>query len=127
MVSWTLSDFEEGTRFFVLRATDPSGNYNEITDPGITEEGLSYRFVDGTCAAGKTYRYRVDADVRGERKMLFEAAYIFIYCKPRNSRPQKRWCFRSDPSFLKPLDGVFDESPALETIGFPAADRGGFK
>lgn len=75
-IEWTLSEAGEDIDFFILRASEPSMAFGEISSAGIRRDGLSYSFIDDDCEPATTYYYRVDVRDDGERKILFETGPI---------------------------------------------------
>jgi len=77
LVEWRLAEVDRDARFIVLRAS-AGGAYEELMLAGLQGDGLSYSFLDETCRNGITYRYRVDVEIAGERRILFESEPISL-------------------------------------------------
>ena len=77
-LEWTLSEARDEIEFFMLRASEPSMIFREISPAGIHEDGMSFSFIDSGCEPGVTYHYRVDVRDDGDRKVLFETGPITI-------------------------------------------------
>jgi hypothetical protein len=76
-VSWALSEVDEDARFSILRAQEPSWEFEEITGAPIERDRLSFTFTDAGCLSGSSYKYRVDVEAQGSpRKTLFETGVI---------------------------------------------------
>jgi len=76
-IEWRLSELDSDARFIVLRAAAGSG-YEELPPTGLQRDGLSFSFLDETCRRGITYRYRVDVESAGKRRVLFESAPVTL-------------------------------------------------
>jgi hypothetical protein len=82
-LSWTLSEIDEGARFFISRASAPGWEYVELEGAGLVRDGLSFTFIDGGGLPGTTYKYRVECEASGApRKLLFETEAITIPPRP---------------------------------------------
>lgn len=77
VVEWRLSEVDDDARFFVLRAPE-GGVYEELPAAGLRRDGLFFAFSDETCSRGVAYRYRVDIETAGERRVLFESESISL-------------------------------------------------
>ncbi len=77
-LEWTLSEVGEDIEFFMLRASEPSMIFREISPAGLHEVGMSFSFIDSECEPGVTYHYRVDVRDGVEWKVLFETGPITI-------------------------------------------------
>jgi hypothetical protein len=81
-VEWTLSEVSPGAEFVVLRAQEPYNNFKELPSSEMSQEGLSFTFVDKDYEPGESYRYRVDVYEDGRRKNLFETDAVSIPAMP---------------------------------------------
>jgi hypothetical protein len=77
-LEWRLSEVGLDTRFFVLRAQAPRGDYRELIDPEIEGADMSYSFIDTSPEGGAAYRYRVDVSDELGRRVLFETESIEV-------------------------------------------------
>lgn len=77
VIEWRLAEMDIGARFIVLRAMN-GAPYEELGAADIRREGLLFTFVDQTCRPGVTYRYRVDVENAGERRILFESEAVSL-------------------------------------------------
>jgi len=75
-IEWTLSEAGEEIDFVILRASEPSMTFSEVSSTGLSRDGLSYSFIDKDCEPATTYLYRVDVLENGERRILFETGPI---------------------------------------------------
>ena len=75
-MEWILSEAGEDIVFFILRASEPSMVFSEISSASISRDGLSFSFIDKGCEPGMVYHYRVDVLDGNERKVFFEAGPI---------------------------------------------------
>ncbi len=78
MLSWTLSDIDEGVRFIVSRSSAPVWLYEPVADPVIAGDGLSFEFFDESVEPGGEYRYTVEAETGDARILLFETEILAI-------------------------------------------------
>jgi hypothetical protein len=76
IIEWRLAEIDADARFTVLRSS--GGGYEELVDPALQRDGLSFTCSDATCRPGIAYRYRVDVETGGERKVLFESEPISL-------------------------------------------------
>jgi len=76
MIEWTLSEMGEDVDFFIFRAEKLCMTFDELIPADIRRDGMSFAFVDMTCAPGTTYHYRVDVRDGDERRILFETGPI---------------------------------------------------
>ncbi len=77
VIEWRLAEVDADARFIVLRAAK-GGIYEELGAAGLRRDGLSFSFHDETCRPGIAYRYRVDIETVGERRILFESEAISL-------------------------------------------------
>jgi hypothetical protein len=75
-VSWTLSEIGRITGFNVYRETGGSDEFLPLETEIVETGNLSYKFVDGDCEAGVSYRYRVDATDESGTRNLFTTSAI---------------------------------------------------
>jgi hypothetical protein len=75
-IRWTLSERDPDIAFHVLRSKGIDESLAELEAQPIEEDRLSFAFTDKSCEAGRTYRYRIDVSVSGERRALFETGGI---------------------------------------------------
>ena len=74
-VSWTLSEIGRITGFSVYREAGGSDEFLPLETEVVETGTLSYKFADGGCEAGVSYRYRVDAtDENGTRNLFTTSA-----------------------------------------------------
>jgi hypothetical protein len=78
VLEWVLSKAGDAMRFFVLRAEGDGGAFEEIPDPVIERNGMTFAFTDGTCEPGTVYRYRVEVEDETARRLLFESDPVTI-------------------------------------------------
>jgi hypothetical protein len=75
-VTWTLRgpalDPDNELAFIVYRAEGEYGPFLTVSSPVIEHEGLSFAFRDAAVEPGETYRYRIEYDDGGGRRLLFE-------------------------------------------------------
>jgi hypothetical protein len=76
IIEWRLAEIDADARFTVLRSS--GGGYEELVDPALQRDGLSFTYSDETCRPGIVYRYRVDIETSGERRVLFESGEISL-------------------------------------------------
>jgi hypothetical protein len=76
IIEWRLAEIDADARFTVLRSS--GGGYEELVDPALQRDDLSFTYSDETCRPGIVYRYRVDIETGGERRVLFESETISI-------------------------------------------------
>jgi hypothetical protein len=77
-LEWSLSEIDAGAEFIVLRSEASGGTYEELTSVEVERQRLLFSCVDNTCEAGLSYRYRVDVEVDGSRKTLFETEVVTL-------------------------------------------------
>jgi len=94
-IDWTLSEADAGIDFLVLRADGAAGAFREIPSSGLTQDGLSFSFVDASCEPGAVYRYRVDVLVGAARKTLFETG-------PMKTPPMRAMLYQNVPNPFNP-------------------------
>ena len=75
-ISWTLSEADEGTEFFVLRAETPGMIFEEIAGARLERDGMKFVLNDLSCEPGLTYVYRVEFEEESNRHVLFETDEI---------------------------------------------------
>jgi hypothetical protein len=76
VIEWRLAEIDADARFTMLRSS--GGGYEELVDPVLQRDGLSFTYSDETCRPGIAYRYRVDIETSGERRVLFESEAISL-------------------------------------------------
>jgi hypothetical protein len=76
IIEWRLAEVDADARFTVLRSS--GGGHKELVDPVLQRDGLSFTFSDETCRPGIAYRYRVDIETGGDRRILFESEAISL-------------------------------------------------
>jgi len=76
VIEWRLAEIDPDARFIVLRSS--GGDFEELADPVLQRDGLSFTFSDETCRPGVTYRYRIDIETAGSRRVLFESETISL-------------------------------------------------
>ncbi len=77
-IEWRLSEIDDSARFFVMRSLEGRGIYENLVDPKIQRNGLSFTCVDASCKRGVRYVYRVDISDREGRRTLFESGEILL-------------------------------------------------
>jgi hypothetical protein len=77
VLEWTLAEADPDVRFIVLRASG-GGAFELLASADTERENLSFSFTDGTCRPAISYRYRVDIETGGERRVLFETKEISL-------------------------------------------------
>jgi len=77
VIEWRLAEVDADARFMVFRASGGDA-YEELGDAGLRRDGLSFIYSDETCRPGIAYRYRVDIETAGERRVLFESEEISL-------------------------------------------------
>ncbi len=75
-ISWLLAEAGARMEFFVSRAEASSMNFQNLPNPYIVQEDLSFTFVDKSYEPGSTYIYRVDVSDEHGRRRLFETKSI---------------------------------------------------
>jgi len=75
-VDWELLEAGGNMRFYVSRSRGRSGLFEEISNPAVERNGLSFRFVDGDVELGAAYRYRVEVKDEEGRRLLFETEAV---------------------------------------------------
>ena len=78
LLSWTLSELDEGARFIVSRGAAPAWLYEPMEDPSITREGLSFTLEDESVEPGTEYRYIVEVDTGDSRFLLFQTEILTV-------------------------------------------------
>jgi len=76
VLEWRLAEMDADARFTVLRSS--GGDYEELIHPSLQRDGLSFTCSDETCRPGVAYRYRVDIETGGERRILFESEAVSL-------------------------------------------------
>ncbi|UCF04096.1 MAG: T9SS type A sorting domain-containing protein [bacterium] len=71
-IGWKLSAVGTGMNFFVSRKNLPAGQYEELSNPAIERNDLTYTFVDDSYESGGSYTYRIDVSDEDGRRTLFE-------------------------------------------------------
>jgi len=77
-VTWTLSAIDEGVRFDVLRAPSPGSDFAPVPVATLERNGLTFTFRDASIERGAAYRYQVQYDDGGAKKVLFETDAIAV-------------------------------------------------
>jgi hypothetical protein len=71
IIEWTLEQAGTDMVFSIFRAAAPDTVFIAVSEPEISSEGLSYRFVDREREPSTTFRYRVDvSDDEGVRTLF---------------------------------------------------------
>ena len=71
VVEWTLAQAGKDMSFSIFRSVEPEATFQEISNPEITNNGLSYTFLDRKREPSTTYRYRLDvSDDEGARTLF---------------------------------------------------------
>jgi hypothetical protein len=81
-LKWTLSEISGDVQWFILRAADAGGLFDELDTPEISGENPSFAFRDTSCEPGGTYSYRVEFLEGSNRRILFETEPIIIPAIP---------------------------------------------
>jgi len=81
-LSWTLSEANEGVRFFVLRSTAAEETYIELPSSFLTSDDLSFSFMDTDWKPNTSHWYRVEYSTGSERKTLFESGPVTTPAMP---------------------------------------------
>lgn len=82
LLTWTLSEIDEESEFFVERATSPNGAFSEVPSGGMVQNGLSFSITDGDWKPNTSYWYRVEYSIGNSRKTLFETGAITTPAMP---------------------------------------------
>ena len=125
-VAWSVSEAGRGMEFFVLRAEMPGGDYEEMSARGGEEiravsapaGSPSFEFVDGTCASGASYRYRVDVSDELGRRVLFETAPVSV-------APLRLALDQNCPNPFNPTTAITYTVPAREHVSLEIYDARG--
>lgn len=75
-VEWKLLEAGTDMRFYVSRASERTGRFEEIVSPAIERDGLYFVFTDADLELGMTYRYRVEVEDEEGRRALFETEAV---------------------------------------------------
>jgi hypothetical protein len=75
-ITWTLSEIDEGIELSVERATASDGPFMELPSSALSRDKLSFTFTDNNWQPNMSYLYRVEYQIGGERKVLFETGPI---------------------------------------------------
>ena len=68
VVSWTVSEYDEGSEFLVLRSEDGGDSWRPIEVAKIVRDCMTFTFTDRELLGGCEYLYRVDvSDDEGDR------------------------------------------------------------
>ena len=81
-LTWTLSEVDEGTEFFIERAAAPSGPFIERPSGALRRDGLSFSYIDGDWEPGTSYWFRVGYSAGGVRTILFESGPVSTPAMP---------------------------------------------
>ncbi len=76
VIEWRLAEMDADAKFTVLRSS--GGDYEEFIHPFLQRDGLSFTCSDETCRPGVAYRYRVDIETGGKRRILFESDIVSL-------------------------------------------------
>jgi hypothetical protein len=76
VITWTLSEIDEGIEFSVERATASDGPFIELPSSGMRRDKLSFTFSDSNWQPNMSYWYRVECRIGDECKVLFAAGPI---------------------------------------------------
>ena len=77
-IRWLLEEASSDIAFRVYRIEAPESNFREIFNAAIIRDDLVFTFVDETCTAGTSYRYRVDLVDEQGKQTLFETGKISV-------------------------------------------------
>ncbi len=77
-ITWTVSEMSGDCRFNILRTIPGTDIFEQLRDPRIEDNGLSFEFRDESCEPGETYRYRVEVLEEGTRHVLFETEEVAL-------------------------------------------------
>ena len=75
-IEWRLAECDPDAAFTVSRSEAPGMAFAEIVDAAVEREGLRFAFVDDSYESGSSYRYRVEVNDDGGRRVLFETEAI---------------------------------------------------
>ncbi|MBN2070732.1 MAG: T9SS type A sorting domain-containing protein [Candidatus Krumholzibacteriota bacterium] len=78
VISWELSEIDEGALFHLLRSENSSPVFSLLPSQDLSREGMKFRYEDTSCQAGEKYRYRIVVDNDATRKILFETEEISL-------------------------------------------------
>jgi hypothetical protein len=81
-ITWLMDGIDEGVEFRMLRADGVHERYTDISTFDIKRNGLEFRFVDGSVEPGRIYRYRIEYELNGKRRLLFETELIDVPVLP---------------------------------------------
>ena len=76
-IIWTLKSYISKSDHHISRAEDLEERFEEINDPVVVRDDLTYTFVDKSVEPGKRYMYRVEIEESGgQRGLLFETESV---------------------------------------------------
>jgi hypothetical protein len=75
-LTWTLSEVDLDTEFFVERSSALNGPFIERPSSEVKRDGLSFSFIDNDWEPGTSYWYRVRYRNGSEQRLLFETGHI---------------------------------------------------
>lgn len=77
-IRWSLSDFDEGTAFRVLRSAGEAAEFVADEDPRIERENLAFTYVDSDVVGGASYTYIVECSGADGWSRLLEAGPLTV-------------------------------------------------
>lgn len=82
-VEWAFFELKGDTTFSVLRSSAPEWEFEELANPAIKANNLTFSFTDESCHRGSSYRYRVDYhSADGTPRTLFDTGEIAVPAIP---------------------------------------------
>lgn len=78
LLSWTLSEIDDGVRFLVSRATAPGWIFEPMEDIPIIRDGLSFICTDDRVEPGVEYRYTVEVETDDSLILLFQTEVLEV-------------------------------------------------
>jgi hypothetical protein len=81
-IAWQMSALEAGVAFAIQRTEPPQQEYRTLPDLRIERDGLAFTATDASIEPGSAYRYRVEYEIAGRSRPLFETETIAIPAAP---------------------------------------------
>jgi len=114
-IKWTLSEVGTGMQFFIFRSEGEIGIFEELTNPEIERDDLSFTFRDESCEPGATYRYRLEVSDEEGRRTLLETESISIQAIPLT-------LYRNHPNPFSPSTTIRYYLPERKTLTLEVYD-----
>ncbi len=119
-LSWVLSAAGVDVGFSIQRAVGSDCEFEEIMNPEVKRNGLSFSFTDCECEPGDAVRYRVAVNGGDGRTELFETGALVL-------PPMQPELFQNHPNPFNPSTTIKYYLPETEHVALGIYDSAGRK